>query len=45
MLFGIPAILLTYGLVLWRWAFRPADRALFRKAPVTATIPTEKHKS
>lgn len=45
MLFGIPAILATYGFVLWRWAFGPADRALFHKAPVTATIPTEKHKS
>lgn len=28
---GIPAIILTYCLVIWRWGFGPADRALFRK--------------
>lgn len=31
LLFGEPAILVTYLLVLWRYAFRPADRALFSK--------------
>jgi O-antigen/teichoic acid export membrane protein len=34
LLFGEPAILATYLFVLWRWAFGPADRALFGKAPV-----------
>ncbi|ALR19392.1 polysaccharide biosynthesis protein [Sphingobium baderi] len=32
LLFGIPAILGVYGLVIWRWGFGPDDRALFRKA-------------
>ena len=31
LLFGEPAIAATYLLVLWRWAFGPADRALFGK--------------
>ncbi|MGI8944025.1 MAG: lipopolysaccharide biosynthesis protein [Qipengyuania sp.] len=31
LLFGIPAILLTYGWVIWRKGFRPEDRVLFRK--------------
>jgi O-antigen/teichoic acid export membrane protein len=44
MIFGVPAILIAYGFVLWRWAFRPSDRALFRKAPATPSFPTEKHK-
>lgn len=30
--FGIPAILMAYGVVIWRWGFAEADRALFRKA-------------
>ena len=30
---GIPCIATAYGLVLWRWAFGPADRALFGKLP------------
>ncbi|HUQ12655.1 MAG TPA: oligosaccharide flippase family protein [Novosphingobium sp.] len=29
--FGIPAILLTYGLVIWRKGFGPEDRVLFRR--------------
>jgi len=29
--FGIPAILLAYGVVIWRWGFAEEDRALFRK--------------
>lgn len=31
---GIPAILVVYGVVLWRVGFGPEDRALFRKASV-----------
>ena len=30
---GEPAIAATYLLVLWRWAFGPADRALFGRVP------------
>jgi O-antigen/teichoic acid export membrane protein len=30
---GVPAILGTYGLVIWRFGFGPADRLLFRKQP------------
>jgi hypothetical protein len=30
---GEPAILATYLFVLWKWAFRPEDRALFKKLP------------
>ncbi len=30
-LFGIPAILLTYGWVIWRKGFGPEDRVLFRR--------------
>jgi O-antigen/teichoic acid export membrane protein len=33
LLFGEPAILVTYALVLWRWAFGEDDRALFRRMP------------
>lgn len=33
LLIGIPAIILTYGYILYRWAFRDEDRALFRKVP------------
>jgi O-antigen/teichoic acid export membrane protein len=29
---GIPAILLAYGVVIWKWGFGEEDRALFRKA-------------
>ena len=29
---GIPAIVGVYGYVLWKWAFKDEDRALFRKA-------------
>lgn len=32
LIFGIPAILLAYGIVIWRWGFAEEDRALFRKA-------------
>ncbi|WP_219894779.1 lipopolysaccharide biosynthesis protein [Aquisediminimonas profunda] len=32
LVFGIPAILLAYGVVIWRWGFAEEDRALFRKA-------------
>ncbi|OYY70687.1 lipopolysaccharide biosynthesis protein [Sphingomonas sp. 28-63-12] len=33
LVFGLPAIGASYALVLWRWAFGPADRALFRRMP------------
>lgn len=38
---GEPAIAATYLFVLWRWAFGPADRALFGKMPSAeeATLP------
>lgn len=32
---GIPAIVAAYGFVIWRWAFGPEDRKLFRKLPAT----------
>ena len=40
---GEPAIAATYLLILWRWAFGPADRALFGKMPTAeeATLPNE----
>ncbi|MET0369905.1 MAG: oligosaccharide flippase family protein [Sphingobium sp.] len=31
LVFGVPAILSAYGLVIWRWGFGSDDRALFRK--------------
>ncbi|OYY79713.1 MAG: polysaccharide biosynthesis protein [Sphingomonas sp. 28-62-20] len=34
LVFGLPAIGASYALVLWRWAFAPEDRALFKRAPV-----------
>ena len=36
---GIPAIIATYGFVLWKWAFRDEDRALFRKAAPQLEVP------
>ena len=43
LLFGEPAILVTFLFVLWRYAFGPADRALFSKMPRAeeATLPHE----
>jgi O-antigen/teichoic acid export membrane protein len=41
LLIGEPAIAATYCWILWRWAFRPADRALFARKPDTATLPNE----
>ena len=32
LIFGIPAILLAYGVVIWRRGFGPEDRVLFRRA-------------
>ena len=32
LIFGIPAILLAYGVVIWRKGFGPEDRVLFRRA-------------
>lgn len=31
LVFGVPAILAAYGLVIWRWGFGSEDRALFRR--------------
>jgi len=42
LLFGEPAILASYLFVLWRWAFGPADRALFGSVP-TKEEPTLPH--
>ena len=41
LVFGEPAIAAAYLYVLWRWAFTPADRALFGKMPSAeeATLP------
>ncbi|MDP1027707.1 lipopolysaccharide biosynthesis protein [Sphingomonas sp. KR1UV-12] len=41
LLIGEPAIAATYLFILWRWAFGPADRALFGSVPKTqdATLP------
>ncbi|URW75729.1 lipopolysaccharide biosynthesis protein [Sphingomonas donggukensis] len=33
LIIGCPAIAGTYCLILWKWAFRDDDRALFRKMP------------
>lgn len=35
---GIPAMLLVYGLVLWRWAFKREDRALFERKPAPDVV-------
>ena len=29
---GIPAVILVYGVILWRWGLKPEDRVLFRRA-------------
>nr|WP_242008354.1 oligosaccharide flippase family protein [Sphingomonas ginsenosidivorax] len=41
LVFGEPAIAATYLFILWKWAFGPADRALFGKKPgiEPATLP------
>jgi len=41
LIFGLPAIAATYLTILWRFAFGPADRALFGSVPSadTATLP------
>ncbi|GAA0735126.1 lipopolysaccharide biosynthesis protein [Sphingomonas japonica] len=33
LLIGIPVMLAVYSFILWRWAFKDEDRALFRKSP------------
>lgn len=44
LIIGVPAILATYCFVLYRWAFRDEDRALFRKMPKAgeAELPVNK---
>ncbi len=46
MLFGIPIILATYFAILWRWAFRAEDKALFHKSAAAseAHLPTDRYK-
>ena len=41
LIIGEPAIAATYLYILWRWAFAPADRALFARVPSSdeATLP------
>ena len=41
LVFGIPAIAGAYLFVIWRWAFGPEDRTLFKKLPGAeeATLP------
>jgi O-antigen/teichoic acid export membrane protein len=34
LIFGIPAILLAYGVVIWRRGFGPEDRVLFKRAKI-----------
>ncbi len=29
---GIPAVMLVYGVILWRWGLKPEDRVLFKRA-------------
>ncbi len=36
---GVPAIAAVYCYILWRWAFRADDRALFTRVPREATMP------
>lgn len=38
LVFGVPAILAAYGIVIWRWGFGPEDRTLFRKKPASAAL-------
>lgn len=43
--FGIPAILASYGWVIWRYGFGPEDRVLFRRnieQPADAVTPEQK---
>ncbi|MCE7795663.1 lipopolysaccharide biosynthesis protein [Sphingobium sufflavum] len=39
LLLGIPAIILTYSLVIWRVGFGPADRELFRRGAKPSPAP------
>ncbi|WP_315762190.1 lipopolysaccharide biosynthesis protein [Sphingomonas sp. Y38-1Y] len=36
---GIPVMLLVYGFIIWRWAFKREDRALFERTPVAEIAP------
>ncbi|OQW72452.1 MAG: polysaccharide biosynthesis protein [Proteobacteria bacterium ST_bin13] len=36
LVFGLPAIAASYAFVLWKWAFGPEDRALFKLKPPAA---------
>ena len=42
LVFGIPAIAASYLFVIWKWAFGPEDRTLFKKLPSAGevTLPT-----
>ncbi|MEL6487979.1 MAG: hypothetical protein AAFQ13_12650, partial [Pseudomonadota bacterium] len=39
LVFGIPAIMATYGFVLWHRGFEDADRVLFRKNVAPVPLP------
>lgn len=39
LVFGLPAIAGSYAFVLWRFAFKPEDRALFKSMPSAETVP------
>ncbi len=41
LLFGLPAIAGVYLFILWRYAFQPADRALFNKTPKGSDPPEQ----
>ena len=41
LLIGEPVMLAVYCFVLWRWAFRDEDRALFRRMPQEGTVAGE----
>ena len=38
LIFGVPAILAVYAVIIWRWGFGPEDRALFRSAKETPPV-------
>ena len=39
LLIGLPLTMVAYGYVLWKWAFRDEDRALFRKMETEPAAP------
>jgi O-antigen/teichoic acid export membrane protein len=45
LMIGIPAMLAVYGFVLWRWAFKDEDRALFQKAPSADAMANDRRRA